>query len=618
MTDASGKTTYVYDPKTDRMTQKQTPFGTISYAYDNAGDVTSIASSNTNGAAMAYQYDQLNRLASVTVAGQAPTLYNYDAVGNLSGYSYPNGVTTSFQYDQLNRLAEMGSQGPQGVVASYAYTLGQAGNRTGVTELSGRTVSYGYDTLYRLTSETIANAAGGMNGALGYVYDSVGNRKTLNSTLPALVSGVWYYDANDRTTRITGDTYDNDGNTTWRAGIQNIYDFENRLIQHGGMTFVYDGDGNRVAKTVGGVTTSFLVDTLNPTGYAQVLDEIQSGAVTRSYTWGLELISESQLTSAAPPASPWSTSWYGYDGHSSVRYLTDSTGTTTDTYDYDAFGNLIASTGTTPNLYLFAGEQFDRDLGLYYNRARYLDTRLGRFWGMDIDEGDDEEPLSLHKYLYASGNPINRIDPSGNDDFEMASLGTAEDMSNTLNAMAQLQPSHFSGKLGIGIEPPGSTAVINGVLQPEWDTGHTFVYLEDSNSKIVSILSFGPLGGINGWNGNLARYYAGTLPGNVNWPIKKNVNTWETRITLPQLTEGEFLIASTKSHVPNYTPSIQCTSISLLIASEVGVNLPNGVGPVLGAAKEYSVSNVPNPYTLNKQMTQLYGAPQVRPPSYFQ
>ena len=54
MTDASGTTTYTYDPQTDRLTSKQTPFGTISYAYDAAGDVTSIASSNANGAAMAY------------------------------------------------------------------------------------------------------------------------------------------------------------------------------------------------------------------------------------------------------------------------------------------------------------------------------------------------------------------------------------------------------------------------------------------------------------------------------------------------------------------------------------------------------------------------------------
>jgi hypothetical protein len=40
----------------------------------------------------------------------------------------------------------------------------------------------------------------------------------------------------------------------------------------------------------------------------------------------------------------------------------------------------------------------------------------GRFWTMDMEEGRDLEPLSLHKYLYAIGDPVNRIDPMGNDD----------------------------------------------------------------------------------------------------------------------------------------------------------------------------------------------------------
>ena len=37
---------------------------------------------------------------------------------------------------------------------------------------------------------------------------------------------------------------------------------------------VYDGDGNRVSQTAGGVTTTYLMDTLNPTGYSQLLDEL--------------------------------------------------------------------------------------------------------------------------------------------------------------------------------------------------------------------------------------------------------------------------------------------------------------------------------------------------------
>jgi RHS repeat-associated protein len=75
---------------------------------------------------------------------------------------------------------------------------------------------------------------------------------------------------------------------------------------------------------------------------------------------------------------------------------------------------LISQTGTTPNVYRYAGEQWDEDLGLYYNRARYLDVNRGRFWTQDTFEGDIEDPLSLHKYLYGNGNPIGNVDPSGN------------------------------------------------------------------------------------------------------------------------------------------------------------------------------------------------------------
>jgi len=204
-------------------------------------------------------------------------------------------------------------------------------------------------------------------------------------------------------------------------------DFENHLITHGGVTIVYDGDGNRVSETVAGVTTKYLVDTVNPTGYAQVLDELQSGTVTRTYAYGLERISENQVISSA-----WTPSFYGYDGHGSVRQLTNAAGAVTDGYDYDAFGNLINSTGSTPNNYLFAGEQYDPALTLYYNRARYLNTATGRFISMDTVDGQDRDPLSLHKYLYSEGNPVDNLDPTGNEiDEVMGGLG----MMDTINAM---------------------------------------------------------------------------------------------------------------------------------------------------------------------------------------
>ena len=346
------------------------------------------------------------------------------------------------------------------MIASYAYTLDNAGHRTSVAELSGRAVQYAYDNIYRLTSETIASDPAGNNGAVNYTYDPVGNRTQMSSTLAAVPSGAFGYDADDR---LALDTYDANGNTVNSGGIANSYDFENHLIGQGGATIVYDGDGNRVKKTVAGVTTSYLVADVNPTGYAQVVVEAISGPGTnsdrRSYAYGLERISQTRNFFNGQNFTQ--TSFYVYDGHGSVRALTDPSGNITDTYDYDAFGNLLrsattqcaTSTGTittvtlgaacpagstsapTGNEYLFAGEQFDFDLHLYYNRARYLNTSTGRFWTMDSYEGDDEAPLSLHKYLYTESNPVDNLDPSGN---QIADVMAGIAVSMTLDAMSSL------------------------------------------------------------------------------------------------------------------------------------------------------------------------------------
>src|SRR6185437_10570777 len=299
-----------------------------------------------------------------------------------------------------------GCGAPGTALASYTYSLGPAGHRLSVAELSGRNVGYSYDGLYRLTSEAVSGDPAGGDGRITYTYDPAGNRLQRNSSLPTVpATGILNYDANDRPTI---DPYDPNGNLLNSGVGTNIYDFQNRLVQAGGVSLVYDGDGNRVSETVAGVTTNYLVANQNLTGYAQVLDEIQAGAVTRTYSYGLQLIDEQQPISGTP-----TTSFYGYDGHGSIRFLTDSTGAITDNYDYDAFGNLISQTGATPNNYLFAGEQFDPALRLYYSRARYLDTATGLFLTMDPYLGNLDDPLSLHRYLYARLDPVNRSDPSG-------------------------------------------------------------------------------------------------------------------------------------------------------------------------------------------------------------
>src|SRR5581483_2953779 len=214
------------------------------------------------------------------------------------------------------------------------------------------------------------------------------------------------------------DTYDADGNTTVSGGTANVYDFENHLVKHGAITMTYDGDGNRVSKTIDGVTTSYLVDEKNPTGFPQVVEESSSDGSSRTLVYGLQRISQRQFVASSNTVL---TSFYAYDGHGSVRALSNAAGAVTDTYDYDAFGNLIHSTGSTPNEFLFAGEQFDSDLGLYYNRARYLKTSTGRFMTMDTIDGDPESPAALQKFVYTGDHPVDARD-SGGKEFDIGSV----------------------------------------------------------------------------------------------------------------------------------------------------------------------------------------------------
>ncbi|NER00859.1 MAG: RHS repeat-associated core domain-containing protein, partial [Cyanothece sp. SIO2G6] len=105
--------------------------------------------------------------------------------------------------------------------------------------------------------------------------------------------------------------------------------------------------------------------------------------------------------------------FYQVDGLGSTRALADEKGNVTDTYDYEAFGELIDSTGESENSYRFTGEQFDEDLGDYYLRDRFYDQGSGRFLRRDVYEGRFREPLTLNKYIYGHNNPVNLIDPSG-------------------------------------------------------------------------------------------------------------------------------------------------------------------------------------------------------------
>ncbi len=179
-------------------------------------------------------------------------------------------------------------------------------------------------------------------------------------------------------------------------------------------SYFYDGDGLRVSRTdnITGLTTYYVWDTENPTGYPQVVEEIEGGQVIRRYGYGHFLENIDIWNGSA-----FERFYVVRDGTNSVRMLLDSTGFIAATYDYDAFGNVLSTLsvepGTLSNPYGFHSEYRDPTTGLVYLRARWYEPREGRFLCKDEFEGALENPTTLNKYISFNNNPTNMIDPEG-------------------------------------------------------------------------------------------------------------------------------------------------------------------------------------------------------------
>src|SRR5258708_24625736 len=103
------------------------------------------------------------------------------------------------------------------------------------------------------------------------------------------------------------------------------------------------------------------------------------------------------------------TSYFHADGLGSVTSLSNAGGSIANTYTYDSFGKLTASTGSLVNPFQYTARESDTETGLYYYRARYYDSGAGRFLR--------EDPLrftgGLNFYAYVKNGPANRVDPFG-------------------------------------------------------------------------------------------------------------------------------------------------------------------------------------------------------------
>jgi RHS repeat-associated protein len=477
-------TRYEYDDR-GRLRQLTYPDGrTLAYAWDGNGNLTSLtatigALSLTTG----LTHDDASRLDVVTDPVGRLHDHGYDLNGNRQSLVHPNGTRTDYAYDDLNRLTSLGTTRPSAgtTIQSYAFTLGPGGNRTRITEAGATVREYGYDDLYRLKTERVT-----INGLVDYekafTYDAVGNRLT-QATIgsgpagsPAAPGTLSYgHDVRDRLETETGTLagqpvgitygYDDNGNLLTKSGEATYaWDFEDRLVRvtKADGTLVehaYDADGNRMqTKTTaagGGTTTvNFLVDVSGPLAHV-VAETDQAGRLTAYYVRGDDLLAVMRpLVPAPAAAADWQTRVYHVDGVGSVRRLTDEAGLITDGYTYTAFGEPVAHTGSDPQPYAFAGEPYDPNVGFQYHRARWMDPRVGRFVGTDPLQGREHEPLTLHRYLYAGVDPVDRVDPSGLD-FSLASSMTATTIATTISSvqlnigMAVVDQLLYGGNAGL-------------------------------------------------------------------------------------------------------------------------------------------------------------------------
>ncbi len=166
--------------------------------------------------------------------------------------------------------------------------------------------------------------------------------------------------------------------------------------------YAYSGDGRRISSAVNGTIVQYIYDGLVP-----VAERDASGATIAAYTkipqapGGIGgLISRTDGTN---------TIYYHCSHLGNVNLITDSSGNVIQTYDYDAFGNVVAESGSLENEYKYKSKETSEETGLVYFGARYYNPLLGRFITPD--------PLGMvdgaNVYMYCGNDPVNLMDEWG-------------------------------------------------------------------------------------------------------------------------------------------------------------------------------------------------------------
>ena len=321
--------------------------------------------------------------------------YQYDGAGRVNRLRQGNGVETRYGYGDDGTLSELTAVMPDGKVLlnlSYAYD----GNGNCIRKGKDR---YAYDSRNRLTE---ASYDGRWER---YTYDHAGNRLSKETE-----SGCerYTYNALNQLTSLTKPdgaqtlyAYDSQGNLLEERGGRNrsyAYDALGRLIEtdteNAVCRYHYDGEGMRYRSEKDGVPSYCFYDR------GSLLWEGSHPGSGIRYTRGVDTVCSEQ--------GEGNRHHHVRDELGSALFLLDEAHNITKACRYDAFGNLLAESGQAPNRLLYTGQQYDRETGQYYLRARYYNPETGRFTQEDTYRGD-----GLNLYAYCANNPVKYVDPTG-------------------------------------------------------------------------------------------------------------------------------------------------------------------------------------------------------------
>ena len=379
----------------------------INYEYDAKGNMTTVSDSLNNSKVMArYTYDSNDNLSSVTYGNGTSTSYTYNK-GNMiekvinnnadntqmSIYSYDyyldgnvsqqnrNGVKCYYDYDEFSRIIDEDYDREE---IDYFYDA--AGNRTlkKICDDNGDTdVNYTYDLNNRLLEESTNYYSKNEIDVTKYVYDNNGNQIKKIGYITKGVNGSPSQDL----------VSENELNNTYEIYKYNEFNemtsFESN--KESKWEYAYLPNGLRYRKSNASHFDRYVWDR-NGNIIAEMNGE---GNLTSKYVRGNKLISKD------------GNEYFGYDGHGSVVNISNESGKSIKSYDYDAFGVELNKDANDTNLFRYCAEQYDNETDSIYLRARYYSPSLGRF------TTEDPAKDGNNWYSYCAGNPVNSWDPSG-------------------------------------------------------------------------------------------------------------------------------------------------------------------------------------------------------------